>query len=119
MVHSRLIGVSLHSRLTRGEESIVGDQSPPDLRQRGKDIRVVGTAVSLGFSMVATLIVLIGGGLLLDRWLDTSPVLTLIGVAVGLIAAGYQLYELALLGRPDRKAGPLGRAMGHRSKSRR
>lgn len=70
--------------------------------------------MSLGFSMVATLVVMIGGGLLLDRWLGTAPVLTLIGVALGLIGAGYQLYELALLAQPDRENGPLGRAMERR-----
>lgn len=97
----------------------MGDQFPPDLRKRDRDIRAIGTAVSLGFSTVASLVVFIGGGVLLDRWLDTMPVLTLIGVAIGLIAAGYQLYELALLGRPDRENGPLGRAFERRTKSRR
>lgn len=75
--------------------------------------------MGLGFSTVASLVVIIGGGILLDRWLDTTPVLTLVGVAIGLIAAGYQLWELALLGRPDREDGPLGRAIGRRTKSER
>lgn len=76
---------------------------------------MIGVAVSLGFSMVATLVIFIGGGVALDRWQDTAPVFTLIGVALGLFAAGYQLYELALLGRPDRENGPLGRAIERRA----
>jgi hypothetical protein len=40
----------------------------------------------------------IGGGIFLDRWLDTSPVFTLIGMGLGLASAGYSLYELAVLG---------------------
>jgi len=51
----------------------------------------------------------IGGGILLDSWLETSPLFTLIGVALGLIASAYQLYELALVGRSDRGPGPVAR----------
>jgi ATP synthase protein I len=47
---------------------------------------------------VVSLLLCIGGGILLDRWLDTSPIFTLLGMALGLAAAGYTLYELAVLG---------------------
>jgi F0F1-type ATP synthase assembly protein I len=90
----------------------VADDNRPDLRDR--DLHAIGIASSLGFSLVATLVVLIGGGVLLDQWLDTSPLFTLIGVALGLIAAAYQLYELTLLGRKDRENGPLTRALERR-----
>lgn len=93
------------------------DNHLPDLRKHDRNIRAIGTAASLGFSMVASLVVMIGGGVLIDRWQDTSPVFTLIGVALGLVAAGYQLYELTLLGRPDKENGPLGRALQHRKAS--
>lgn len=81
----------------------------------------MGAAAGLGFSLVTSLVVLIAGGAWLDAWLDTAPVFTLIGVALGLVAAGYQLYELTLLGKPDRENGPLGRALERRAsaKSRR
>lgn len=52
--------------------------------------------------MVVSLLLCIGGGVLLDRWLGTSPVMVLIGMVAGLIAAGYSLYELAVLGEPDK-----------------
>jgi ATP synthase protein I len=50
---------------------------------------------------VVSLLLCIGGGILLDRWLGTSPLLTLIGVGLGLITAGYSLYELAVLGSQE------------------
>ena len=93
----------------------MSDNKLPKLRKSDQDLRAIGTAAGLGFSLVATLVLLIGGGVWLDSWRDTAPVFTLIGVAVGLVAAGYQLYELALLGRPDRENGPLGRALERRA----
>ena len=91
----------------------MADKRRPDLQDR--DLHAIGVASSLGFSLVASLVVFIGGGVLLDQWRDTTPLFTLIGVAIGLIAAGYQLYELTLLGRKDRESGPLGRALQRRS----
>jgi F0F1-type ATP synthase assembly protein I len=94
----------------------VGDKKTPDYQVHHP--RVVGLAASLGFSIVVTLIVCIGGGLLLDQWLDTSPWLTLTGVAIGLIAAGYQLWELVLISDKSRSNGPLGRTMAQRMAAR-
>lgn len=96
----------------------MSDNKLPGFHGRERDMRAIGTAASLGFSLVTSLVVLIGGGVWLDSWRDTAPVFTLIGVALGLIAAGYQLYELALLGRPDRENGPLGRALERRAATR-
>lgn len=76
---------------------------PKDL----KDLSVLG----LGWSIVGSLIFCIIGGLLLDRYFDTTPLWTLIGVGLGLVSAGYVLYELTLINRKDREAGPLGRAL--------
>lgn len=56
-------------------------------------------AAGLGCSVVTGLIVCILGGVLLDRWLDTSPFFTLVGVFLGILAAGSQLYRLARVGR--------------------
>jgi F0F1-type ATP synthase assembly protein I len=62
-----------------------------------KDWQSIGAASGIGCTIVVSLLVCIGGGVLLDRWLDTTPVM----VAV-MIAAGYALYELAVLGRSDK-----------------
>ena len=62
-------------------------------REDRAELNQVAVASGLGCSIVASIVLTIGGGVLLDRVLDTTPVLTLIGVALGLVAAGYQLYE--------------------------
>jgi ATP synthase protein I len=72
-------------------------------------MRAAGVAAGLGCSIVVTIIFCIVGGVFLDQWLDTKPWLTLAGVALGLAAAGYQLYELAMLGRQDVRAGVVAR----------
>ena len=85
-----------------------------------KEFGALGPAQGLGCSIVASLLVFILGGIFLDQYLDTTPLLTLIGVAIGLAASGYQLYELTLINRKDRPAGPLGRTLETRlSRSRR
>jgi F0F1-type ATP synthase assembly protein I len=64
-----------------------------------QQVRAIGVAIGFGCSTVGALIFFIVGGLLLDRWLDTTPVFTLIGVLLGLVGAGSQLYRLAKEGR--------------------
>jgi ATP synthase protein I len=76
-----------------------------------KDLRAVGVATGLGCSIVAALILCIGGGVWLDSRFGTSPVLTLIGVALGLAAAGYQLWELAKVGSKTAQPGPITRTI--------
>lgn len=84
----------------------VFDRPTPEQRTQ---MEAAGVASGLGCSIVVTMILLIGGGVALDQWAGTTPWLTLLGVALGLVAAGYQLYELTLVGRKDRGAGPVGR----------
>lgn len=80
---------------------------PEDIRE----FSALGPAQGLGCSIVASLLVFILGGVFLDQYFDTAPLLTLIGVGIGLFAAGYQLYELTLINRKDRGAGPIGRSL--------
>lgn len=91
----------------------------PDQRLNTEELGTIGMASGLGCSIVASLVVFIVGGIFLDRWLNTTPVLLLIGVGVGLIAAGYQLYELTLLGQRDKAAGPVTRTLNRTLRSRR
>jgi F0F1-type ATP synthase assembly protein I len=37
----------------------------------------------------------VGGGLLVDSWLRTSPIFTLIGMVLGIGAAMYTIWEVA------------------------
>src|SRR5262249_34750511 len=73
-----------------------------------QDSRAIGVATGLGCSIVAALIVCIGGGVWLDNRFGTKPVLTLLGVVLGLAAAGYQLWELARVGGKSQQLGPVG-----------
>lgn len=78
---------------------------------RSDQSKAVAVASGLGCAVVASLVVFIGIGVFLDQRFDRAPVFTLIGVAIGLVAAGYQLYELTLIGRKDRPNGPVGRSI--------
>lgn len=75
------------------------------------ELNQVAVASGLGCSIVASIVLSIGGGVLLDRVLDTTPVLTLIGVAFGLVVAGYQLYELAVMGQRGRRPPTITRGL--------
>jgi ATP synthase protein I len=83
----------------------------PSNDEERRQFGAAGTALGLGCSIVTSIILFIGGGILLDRWLETEPIFTLIGVALGMLLAGYELYELAMVGRTDRKPGPVTRQL--------
>jgi len=70
---------------------------PGDRPPRTRDWQTIGMALSLGASVVTSLVLCIGGGVLLDRWLGTTPILTLVGIVLGLGTAGYSLYQLAVV----------------------
>ena len=72
--------------------------------QRQQDWRAIGAASGIGCSVVASLLLCIGGGILLDKWLGTLPIFTLVGVAAGLALSGYLLYQLAVMNLPKRKS---------------
>jgi ATP synthase protein I len=76
-----------------------------------QDLRAVGVATGLGCSIVAALVLCIGGGVWLDSRFGTSPVLTLLGVALGLVVAGYQLWELTKVGSKTARPGPMARSL--------
>lgn len=48
----------------------------------------IGELTSIGMAMVLATVIGLGAGYLADRWLGTSPWLTLIGLGLG-IAAGF------------------------------
>lgn len=74
----------------------------------GQDYQSIGLVSTLGFGIALSLALLVGGGVWLDTKFDTAPLWTLVGLVLGLIAAGYQLYELVLASRKDRPNGPMG-----------
>lgn len=77
-----------------------------------------GVAAGLGFSVVISLIFFIGLGVFIDQRFDMAPIFTLIGVVLGMIAAGYQLYELTQIGRDGQGGGPVARTIARGTKAR-
>ena len=63
----------------------LGSQENPIGRGFGAGYAIVGASFQFAFAIVLFL----GGGMLLDRWLGTRPVFTLVGLAVGLGAGFY------------------------------
>ena len=86
----------------------------PSPEQRAR-LGAVGAATGLGCAVVVSLVGFIGGGVVLDQVVDSAPLFTLLGVALGLVAAGYELYELTRIGVKDRPAGPLGQRLARLS----
>ena len=64
--------------------------TPKPKRPAPNPMLMAGAALEFGLLMI----VCIGGGYWLDEKLDTSPVLTLTGLAVGLTGGIYNLYRL-------------------------
>jgi ATP synthase protein I len=54
-----------------------------------------GLAFDIGIRMGASVVIGLGGGLLLDNWLGTRPIFTLIGMVFGIAAAMYTLWHVA------------------------
>jgi ATP synthase protein I len=54
-----------------------------------------GIAFDLGIRLGVSVILGVGGGLLVDSWLHTSPVFTLIGMVLGIGAAMYTIWDVA------------------------
>ena len=55
----------------------------------------IGIAFDLGIRLGVSVILGLGGGLLLDSWLQTSPIFTLIGMVLGIGAAMYTIWDVA------------------------
>jgi ATP synthase protein I len=54
-----------------------------------------GLVLDLGLRMGVSVILGVGGGLLVDRWLGTRPIFTLIGMVLGIAAAMYTIWDVA------------------------
>ncbi len=67
--------------------------------------------VAAGFQLAFAVLLFLGAGLLVDRWLHTKPVFTLVGVVVGL-GAGMYAFIVRVMAEspkpPDRKGGTAG-----------
>jgi ATP synthase protein I len=67
------------------------DGRPPDKPRMAN----LGIAFDLGLRLGISVILGLGGGLLLDGWLHTSPIFTLVGMVLGIAAAMYTIWDVA------------------------
>ncbi len=64
--------------------------------RRGSSANVPwGIAFDLGLRLGISVILGLGGGLVLDNWLGTLPLFTLVGVVLGIGAAMYTIWDVA------------------------
>ena len=64
-------------------------------RDQGAALRSIGALASAGWSFVFSILIGLGGGYLLDRWLGTSPWLFFLGFLVGFASGVANLYRAA------------------------
>lgn len=55
----------------------------------------MGIAFDLGLRLGVSVAIGLGGGILLDNWLHTSPIFTLVGMVLGIGAAMYTIWNVA------------------------
>jgi F0F1-type ATP synthase assembly protein I len=65
--------------------------------------------VAAGFQLAFAVLLFLGAGYLLDRWLHTRPLFTVAGVLVGLGAGMYAFLTRVMAEAPKAKGGPKGR----------
>ena len=70
-------------------------------RSVGRGLGAGYAIVGAGFQFAFAILLFLGGGFLVDRWLGTRPVFTLIGVAVGL-AAGFYAFLVRVMAESRR-----------------
>lgn len=54
-----------------------------------------GLVLDLGVRLGLSVVIGVVGGVLLDNWLGTSPIFTLLGIVVGVGAAMYSIWDVA------------------------
>ena len=82
----------LDSRLKRARAvESEGDRAASEARERGKGL---SQALKIGVELVAALAVGVGVGLLLDRWLGTTPWLLIMFFVLGAAAGMLNVYRV-------------------------
>ena len=77
---------------------VIGPERAVNDDANGRDARAsksIGIAFDLGLRLGISVILGLGGGLLLDNWLHTIPIFTLIGMVLGIGAAMYTIWDVA------------------------
>lgn len=61
-----------------------------------KEIRKSGMAYAAAISLFITVVVFLGIGWLIDRWLDKSPLFLVIGIVLGSAIGLYEFYRITM-----------------------
>ena len=83
-----------------------GTYQPTDWRE---SFREAAPYLGLGMQIAVSMIVFVGGGYLLDRWLGTLPWMTVLGAVVGLVGV------IALIVRVGQEGTSGGKSPGERT----
>jgi ATP synthase protein I len=75
----------------------------PDESSESRGFGAGYSIVAAGFTLAFAVLLFLGAGVLVDRWLHTRPIFTLIGVLVGLGAGMYGFIVRVLAESPPRK----------------
>lgn len=63
--------------------------------------------VAAGFQLAFAVLLFLGAGILVDRWLHTKPIFTLVGVVVGL-GAGMYVFIARVMAETPKRGGTQG-----------
>ncbi|HXY70280.1 MAG TPA: AtpZ/AtpI family protein [Gemmatimonadales bacterium] len=83
----------------------------PDESPEGRGFGAGYAIVAAGFQLAFAVLLFLGAGVLVDRWLHTRPIFTVIGVLVGLAGGMYAFIARVLAESPGgarRGRGPGG-----------
>ena len=75
----------------------------PDESAESRGFGAGYSIVAAGFTLAFAVLLFLGAGVLVDRWLHTRPIFTMIGVLVGLGAGMYAFIVRVLAESPPRK----------------
>lgn len=67
-----------------------------------ENLQLIGQLSTIGLSFVFAIVIGFGGGYFLDRWLGTSPWLTMIGFVAGAAAGVLNVYRVLQLANKPR-----------------
>lgn len=67
---------------------------------------LIGKGLQFAGTVLGSFLIFLGGGIWLDRRLETSPLLLLIGLLLAFVAIGYSLYDLARTTTPKATLRP-------------
>ncbi len=73
----------------------MSSKAPRKGTSRGETLAQLAPYLSLGWQLALTIVVSLGIGFLVDRWLGTTPLFLIIGALFGLIGVFWQIYQIA------------------------